>query len=489
MGNRLFIFALVGALATACVAAGSARSALRVGVAEDALKGHHDGGGAFLSQLTGNGLSVVRVTVYWDAAQPTTIMEKAALDRALPVAASRGVTVILSIVPLRSTSISSTPGGADLFAAYCALVARTYPLIKHFLVGNEPNQPRFWRPQFDASGARVAASNYFQVLSRSYDALKAVDAGINVLGLGLSPRGNNRASASTNPSTAPVTFIRDLGVAYKASARALPIMDFAAFHPYPNPSAAAESPEKGLAWPNAGVPNIDRLQQAFWDAFHGTGQPLFAEGTGGGGLRWIFDESGWQTDTTHAIGYYGDENTQTVGEDVQAQFYAQVVARYACDARVAMLLFFHWFDEGDRDRMQTGLVRADGTPKAATAVVRNAIAGGCRGAATAWTHTTKVVGAGVTWTRSGGLMLKAEEDFTYRASILRLVGASRKARGTVVRTLSGSGRAYWKTVPRTWALRLAPGRYTYSVSIRSVMNPERESVFTGGSFTRSFVRR
>ena len=484
MGSRRCIVVLFCALASVCFGASAARPALKVGVADDAAKGHADGGAAFLSQLTGSGLSVVRVTVSWDATQPTTIMEKAALDRALPVTSAHGVTVILSIIPKRPTSISSTQNGADLFAAYCAQVARTYPWVKHFLVGNEPNQPRFWRPQFDASGAHVAAAQYFQVLSRAYDALKRVDPGINVLGLGLSPRGNNRAQAASNPSTAPVTFIHDLGAAYKASARALPIMDYAAFHPYPNPGAAAEGPDVGLRWPNAGVPNIDRLQQAFWDAFHGTGQPLFAEGVGGDGVQWIFDESGWQTDTNHAVGYHGNENTQTVSEDVQAQFYAQVIGRYACDARVAMLLFFHWIDEPDRDRFQTGLVRADGTPKAATAVVRRAILAGCRGAATAWSHTANVVGARVSWNAGAGrrFALTAEENYSFAASIVRVGGGSQRARRTV-RTVTGTGKAYWKVWPQL-AGRLAPGRYAYAVILRSAANPGRTSSFTSAAFRR-----
>lgn len=486
MARRLCICVLLCALAAACLGASSARPAtpLKIGVAEDAAKGHADGGAAFLSQLAGAGMSVVRMTVYWDATQPATIQEKAALDRALPVAAGRGVTVILSIVPRRSTAIASTPDGPDLFAAYCAQVARAYPSVTHFLVGNEPNQPRFWRPQFDASGARVAASSYLQVLARSYDALKAVDRTINVLGLGLSPRGNNRANAVSNASTAPVTFIHDLGLAYKASARALPIMDYAAFHPYPNPHAAAEGPDKGLQWPNAGVPNTDRLQQAFWDAFHGTGQPTFAEGTSGDGLRWIFDESGWQTDTRHALGYHGEENTETVSEDVQAQFYAQVIGRYSCDPRVAMLLFFHWFDESDRDRMQTGLARADGTAKSAAAVVRNAILGGCRGAVTAWSHATTVAGARVAWkaTSAGGFSVTAEEDYTYTASIVRVGGSGKRGRPSV-RTVAGVGKAYWKAWPRFRGAKLAPGRYAYTVTLRSTGNPERTSVFTSSRFS------
>jgi len=483
MGTRQRILALLAAVAAACVAVASPHAALRVGVAEDAAKGYADGGDAFLSQLTGSGLSVLRLTVYWDPTQPTTIQEKASLDRALPVAEARSVTVILSIVPQRATSISSTPNGPDLYAAYCVQVARTYPWVKYLLVGNEPNQPRFWRPQFDASGARVAAANYLQVLSRAYDALKAADPAINVLGLGLSPRGNNRARAVSNGSTAPVTFIRDLGVAYRASARARPIMDYAAFHPYPNPGAAADAPDKGLQWPNAGVPNLDRLQQAFWDAFHGTGQPLFGEGAAGDGVRWIFDESGWQTETRHAVGYFGDENTQTVSEEVQGQFYADVIGRYACDARVAMLLFFHWADEADRDRMQTGLLRADGSAKAGAPYVRNAIVGGCRGAATSWTHATTVAGARVSWKKARWFSLQAEEEFTFRASLVRL-GGSRKAGGSVARTITGTTKAYWKVWPRLRGFKLRPGRYAFAVTLRSAMNPERETSFTGGRFTQ-----
>ncbi len=450
------------------------------------MKGEADGGAALYSQLAGAGMSVIRVTVYWDAARPTTIAEKAALDRALPVAAAHGVTVILSIVPQSPTAISATPDGPDLFAAYCAQVARTYPWVKHILVGNEPNQPRFWRPQFDAAGARIAAVRYFQVLSRAYDALKAVDPTINVIGLGLSPRGNNRADAASNPSTAPVTFIRDLGEAYKASARALPIMDYAAFHPYPNPNAAAEGPDTGLQWPNAGVPNTDRLQQAFWDAFHGTGQSTFGEGTGGSGLRWIFDESGWQTDTNARPGYHGVENTQTVSEDVQGRYYAQVIGRYACDARVEMHLFFHWIDESDRDRMQTGLMRADGTEKAAATAVRGAVLGGCHGILTSWSHANTVLGTRVTWkaTPAGLFTITAEEDYSYSASIARIAGGAKRASGARVRTTAGNGKAYWKVPIRFTGRKLAPGRYAYAVTLRSVMNPERVSIFTSPAFTR-----
>ena len=37
---------------------------------------------------------------------------------------------------------------------------------------------------------------------------------------------------------------------------------------------------KRRRWPNAGGADLDRIKQAFRDAFHGTGQPVFAEGDG-----------------------------------------------------------------------------------------------------------------------------------------------------------------------------------------------------------------
>src|SRR5919205_1214542 len=100
---------------------------------------------------------------------------------------------------------------------------------------------------------------------------------IDVIGLGLSPRGNDNPRAASNISTSPVRFIHDLGVAYRASGRTRPIMDELAFHPYPNPSSADDPLFEGYQWPNAGVPNLARIKQAVWDAFAGTAQPTFAE--------------------------------------------------------------------------------------------------------------------------------------------------------------------------------------------------------------------
>ena len=115
-------------------------------------------------------------------------------------------------------------------------------------------------------------------LTAGYDRLKAVDPGITVVGLGLSPDGNGITS------TAPVRFIKALGDAYRASGRRKPIMDELAFHVHPRDSRTFDE-KTHFRWPNVGPADLNRLKQAVWDAFHGTAQPIFVEAGGGGVSR------------------------------------------------------------------------------------------------------------------------------------------------------------------------------------------------------------
>ena len=147
--------------------------------------------------------------------------------------------------------------------------------MTEFVVGNEPNLTRFWQPQFDRRGRGASGIAFASFLARSYDALKEVNPEITVVGVGLSPRGNDMPRAKSNISTSPVKFIRDLGIGYRRLRRDKPIMDVFGFHPYP---ARDRDPlAKGYRWPNAGVANLDRIKQALWDAFNGTAQPIVAE--------------------------------------------------------------------------------------------------------------------------------------------------------------------------------------------------------------------
>jgi len=250
--------------------AGSSEGAIGVGIADDTVLGNADGGAAYVGVLNDIGLRELRMPLKWDPGRPTQIENRRQIKALLPVAAVRGVHVAFSIQPGTATAVTASPEAASRFVAFEQLVARTFPTVTDIIVGNEPNQPYFWQPQFDARGQNVSAGAYEALLAASYDALKAVNPEIDVIGLGLSSRGNDDRRASGNVSTSPVKFIAGMGAAYRASGRTRPLMDELAYHPYPRRDT--DPLNAGILWPNAGATNVDRVKQAVWDAFHGTAQ-------------------------------------------------------------------------------------------------------------------------------------------------------------------------------------------------------------------------
>src|SRR4051794_5237161 len=204
------------AAATFCVlaalcASATARADASFGVADDAGKYAQDGGVGFFGGMKSIGLTDNRITVQWDPDRPMTIVEKSFLDRSLPNAFRRGIHVVFALYPTRGDALTADPNGPAKFAEWVKLLARTYPQVKDYTVGNEPNKSYFWRPQFAPDGTPVAAATFEPVLAAAYDALKAIDRNITVAGVGLSERGNDNPKADSNVSTSPIRFIRDLG--------------------------------------------------------------------------------------------------------------------------------------------------------------------------------------------------------------------------------------------------------------------------------------
>jgi hypothetical protein len=456
-----------------------------VGATEDHAKGQADGGAAMYDQMKANGMGVVRMSAFYDPDTPDTIVDQAALARAIPPAVSRGLRVMLSVHPERATAVTGTPDGVNKFAAYFVKLATAFPQVTDFIVGNEPNLGRFWAPTYNGDLSIAAGASYEQALAATYDALKAVNPNINVIGFGVSPRGDDRPGSARN-TISPVRFIKAVGDAYRASGRSKPIMDNVATHPYPNYNT--DTPDKGYVWPNAGIPNLDRLQQAFWDAFNGTAQPTFQEGTlsakqanAPGFIKWVLDEAGWQTKTDSLPGYTGTENIKdasgrpsAIDEATQAEYHAAIVRRVACDPRVAALLMFHWVDETDRAGFQSGTVRADGSLKPAAAAMKGAIAGGCN-SATSWRHTSAVVGAAINKTPKSGFLffVTAQEEATFTVTA---ASKSKSAKSTKSKklTVNGKIKAYTQTgvkIPGVNAKNA--GNYSISVKFGATMNPAR----------------
>ena len=381
---------VAAAVVVMMLALAGAASAAEIGANDDTGKYAADAGAVFFPQMAALGLKQSVMTTRFVPSDPSLIQDGDALDRAIPIADLSGIRVSLAVYPYPPREIEDGTATPTAFAAWLTRVAERYPTVKQFVVMNEPNQPAFLRPQFGPTGKNVSAARAGAFLAAGYDALKAVDPSIRVIGLGLSPRGNDNPAAASNISSSPVRFLAALGAWYRSSGRTLPLMDGLSFHPYP--SQATDSLDRGYRWPNAGFADLGRIKQAMWDAFRDTAQPTTVNG-----LRLYLDEVGWQVDTSTLPGYTGTENVRVTDEASQAGVYGGLVRAAACDPHIAEVNIFGFYDDTPRDTgFQAALHRLDGTPRASAAAVQGAIAEtteGCLSPVAAWYPAKRVVGA------------------------------------------------------------------------------------------------
>ena len=518
-GQRLrLLVALAGAVVAALALAAQASAGTVFGVADDTPKLAPDGGAKFFATLEDIGMREDRVTVQWDADHPDAIPDRDGLARMLPLAAAHHVDIDFALYPSRASALTNQPGALDQFAAWAASLARTFPQVQRFIVGNEFNQPKFFQPQFAGDCSPISGTTYMQLLAKTYDAVKAANPNVRIV-TSISPRGNDDCKATTNVSRSPYRFIHDMGLAYRALGRQLPAWDEWGIHAYPN--QPTDPLTKGFPWPNIGYANLDRLKQALWDAFSYTPQPTFGSvprfGQSVAALMptsIMIGETGWQTAVAPSArgAYYGTENVKVTSEASQAQIYSQLVQTAGCDPDLRSVLIFGLQDEPNLDRFQSGLIRADGTLKPSYGAVKQAIAathGDCAsGREKAWQPTTSVVGAKVDfgtltaqwWKQTWwGFTAGADEEATLRAGIFRVRGRKLSAlrRTAIVRGLSGvTGlgakkpvldrsllvHEYWSPLVHFPTKRLRPGYYVYGVRLAATMNPNRTSVFTSRPF-------
>jgi hypothetical protein len=391
-----------------------AAAAAEFGANDDAGKWSPDAGAAFYADMKAIGLQQVVVTVRWQPSDPLGLAERPLLDLTVAAALSAGLDVVFAAYPYPPREIEAGLARPELFGAWLSELARRYPEVRQYVVGNEPNQPAFWRPQL-AKARQLSAAAFGPFLAAGYDSLKAVDPGLTVVGVGLSPRGNDRPAARSNVSTSPIGFLAALGAWYRASGRDVPLMDGLSFHPYPN--SARDTLDRGYTWPNAGFVNLDRIKQAIWDAFRGTAQATTVDG-----LRLYLDEIGWQVDTAEVAGHTGEENVPVTSERHQAAVYAEIVRRAACDPDIAQVNIFGFQDDAARAGFQAGLRRVDGTPRPAAEAVRGALAEAPACVGARWLPARAVVGARrpriVAGGRSVTVAVAAAEGARVRACVL-----------------------------------------------------------------------
>ena len=408
------------------------------------------------------GFDTIRLTQTWTKGQQTLgPFDQITLGNAMKAAQFTGIRVVLSLYPLGSSVTPLTDQDRADFASFAADVAKRYPLLHDVIVGNEPNLNRFWLPQFGPSGEDVAAPAYEQLLAVTYDSLKLVRPHSTVYGGALAPRGVDKP-ATGRDTHSPTAFIADLGAAFRASGRAVPIMDAFAFHPYPETSATGPN----FPHPNGtsvGLADYQKLVGLLGAAFDGTAQR-------GSTLSILYDEFGIETalPAAKAILYTGTEpaTTHPVDEVTQAQMYTQAMQMTFCQTNVIGLLLFHVQDEPALTAWQSGEFYVDGAPKASLFPVRAAAGAVHRGIAAACPGlmlTPKLVlvaGKPVLSGKQPGfkVFLTCSLDCSYTATVDSSHATSGTAVGRVTKTLFFPGA-------------LAKGRHAAAGSATTTLNP------------------
>src|SRR5207247_10154738 len=104
------------------------------------------------------------------------------------------IRVVATVMNFGSRTTPLTATSRTQFARFAADMVKRVPGIREYIVGNEPNLNRYWLPQFGPNGEDAAATAYVQLLARTYDAMKAVDKGVFIIG------GSDRKSTRLNSS-------------------------------------------------------------------------------------------------------------------------------------------------------------------------------------------------------------------------------------------------------------------------------------------------
>ena len=189
----------------------------------------------------------------------------------------------------------------------------------------------------------------------------------DVIGGALAPRGGDKPGTGKDTHS-PTAFVNDLVAAYKATGRALPIMDSFDMHAYEDNSSLPPSFQHPKTSTIA-VADYGKLTAAL-AGFDGTAQP-------GSTLPIVYGEFGVESKIPagKASLYTGTEpaTTKPVDEPTQAAYYHDALALAFCQPNVKSFFLFHAFDEPALSAWQSGVYYADGTREDEPAGVRKAM--------------------------------------------------------------------------------------------------------------------
>jgi len=353
-----FVAAALAALALlpSCAAAAPG---LLLGVDDDSLKwyGHT---GSLLSIYRSLNLGAVRVTLSY----PPDRAERTEMQRVAQ--AARTTRVVVAVTGAASAPPLDDPS-RQAFCSYVAGVLRRVPSVHDVAIWTEPNSSTFWQPQ------KGAAAAYEGLLATCWDTLHAVQPSVNVI-------------ATSAPHAKPGHWYEQLGKAYRASARLLPIFDTVGHNAYPETSSEAPGVLHKTGSIDQG--DLDRLLAALREGFAKTGQPL----PGQRGVTVWYLEDGFQTaiDPGKAPAYRDTENAPrllpalspdgdqphpadtSLAPDQATQLTDALSLAY-CQPGVGAFFNFMLADEPDLGGWQSGVLWADWSQKASYAAFHDAI--------------------------------------------------------------------------------------------------------------------
>ena len=349
------------------------------------------------------GLGAAYVWVHWASGHPLTDEDVASVTDTIDALPPTARVVVGVGGPGLRDGAPATPLDATTRDEYCGFVRdllEAVPTLRDVVLWNEPNKTAGWAPQYDgtASGsASLAPAAYVALLARCWDVLHAYRSDVNVIAPNTSPSGNDNPAAPSNISHSPTEFIRQMGIAYRASGRTTRIFDTVAHHVY------GVSPRERPWIAHATEGRISegdwgRLMATLSEAFSGTGQAIPGQ-CFGGGCVWIwYTEAGFQTTIVDAkAGLYsnGPETEDkavpdnvggdpvpfvpgTPAPDQRTQI-EDAVRLAACQPYVQAFFNYRLVDDADLKLWQSGLLWTDASTKGsypyAKAVIAAAHAG------------------------------------------------------------------------------------------------------------------
>ena len=419
------------------------------------------------------GFNAVRITALWTPGQTAPpARELAALRNVAGAAQLNGIRVFVGVQNFGSATTPLTDEHQSQFARYAAAIARSVPYFRTFLVGNEPNLNRFWMPQYNLDGTDAAAPAYLALLMRTYDALKAVSRRVTVIGGVLAPRGQD-VYPSERHTHSPVTFIRDMGLAYVESGRTAPFMDAFAIHPYQDNSSQPPTFRRA-ADRRIRLNDYDKLVRVLGQAFDGTRQP-------GSKIPIYYTE--WaaeaQIPASKVRLYTGIEpiTTRPVSDATHAAYYRQALQVAYCQPTVQGIFLLHIWDERDRNRWQSGLYYVDRRPRVTAGAVRRSIQEARRGVLARCSNLALPVRLSTRFPSAQQLVrakqlsfrLLCNYDCAYTARVERM------PKRTPVLTATGQAIGRKLTTVRFRRQPLQAGTYRIALTVVAAVNPGPEN--------------